>query len=146
MIHQCLRIWDTHFKFMGEKNLKILIADDEPDILSIEAKRLSAAGYAVVTASDGVEASQKIASQRPDIVVLDLNMPGKDGLSVLRELREKSPEGRWVPVIIVSARGELEVMRQGFDLQADHYIHKPCRPEDVVQAVKLMSSLIPLRN
>ncbi len=131
---------------MSEKVWKVLIADDEAVVLEVEAKRLRAEGFEVVTAVDGVEASQKIASENPDIVVLDLVMPGKDGFEVIKDLRGAAPAGKWVPVIIVSARGDIQDMRHGFDLQADHYIHKPCRADDIVQAVRLMVALLPLRN
>ncbi|NTV28795.1 MAG: response regulator [Candidatus Omnitrophica bacterium] len=131
---------------MSEKVWKVLIADDEAVVLEMEAKRLRAEGFEVVEAADGVEAARQIISEQPDIVVMDLTMPGKTGFEVIRELRAATPAGKWVPVIIVSARGEMDDMRQGFDLQADHYIHKPCRAEDIVQAVRLMIALIPLRN
>jgi len=131
---------------MADTVLRILVADDEPDVLLVEAKHLRAEGFEVVTATDGLDASAKLAGGGFDLVVLDLTMPGKDGFALLKELRDLTPAGKWIPAIIVSARGELADMRTGFDLQADHYIQKPCRTEDIVQAVKLMVSLIPLRN
>ena len=125
------------------KIYKILMADDEEEILSIMAKKVAAEGYAVVTAKDGEEAWRKILSEDPDVIVLDLTMPKKDGLVVLKDLRTKPPSEKWQPVIIVSARKEFEDMKQGFALEADHYIPKPCRIEDIIKAVRLMINLIP---
>ena len=119
------------------------MADDEVDILSIMAKKIAAEGYDVVTASDGEEAWQKIQSEDPDVIVLDLTMPKKDGFGILKELRERPPSLKWQPVIIVTARKELEAMQQSFHLEADHYIAKPCRIEDILKAIRLMINLIP---
>ena len=101
-------------------NLKILVADDETEILEIMAKKIAAKGYDVIAAADGEEAWQKIQSESPDIIVLDLNMPKRNGFEVLRELREHPPEEKWQPVIIVSARGELEDIKEGLSLEAEH--------------------------
>lgn len=131
---------------MSDRALKILVADDEPDVLAITARKLREAGFTVVTAVDGEEALVLFGSQEPDILVLDVNMPRKDGLEVLKQVKAAPAAKRWVPVIIVSAQGELEDMRRGFDLQADHYLTKPCRMEDIIQAVRLMATLIPLRS
>ncbi len=131
---------------MSDRALKILVADDEPDVLAITARKLREAGFKVVTAVDGEDALVLFNSEEPDILVLDVNMPRKDGLEVLRQVKAAPASKRWIPVIIVSAQGELEDMRRGFDLQADHYLTKPCRMEDIVQAVRLMATLIPLRT
>ena len=125
------------------KVYKILMADDEEDILAIMAKKVAAEGYEVVTARDGEEAWQKIVSENPDVIVLDLTMPGKDGFGVLKDLRERPSSIKWQPVIVVTARKELEAMQQSFNLEADHYIAKPCRIEDILKAIRLMISLIP---
>lgn len=126
--------------------LKILIADDEPDVLDAMARKIEREGYAVAKAADGEEAWKKIQSDPPDIVVLDLTMPKMDGLTVLKNLRENPPAGKWQPVIIVSARGELQDMQKGFSMEADHYITKPCKMEDVIKGIRLMTNLIPQRK
>ena len=129
------------------QKLKVLIADDEPDAIAIVGRKVAEAGFEVVKASDGAEAWEMILSARPDIIVLDLNMPHKDGFSILRDLKTSAAlAGTWRPVIIVSARHELDDMRQGMDLEADHYLTKPCSAEEIVNAVRLMAALIPLRN
>src|SRR3989338_3688597 len=127
-------------------NVKVLIADDEKDILDVMKKKIEAAGYSVVAAKDGEEAWEKIRSESPDVIVLDLTMPKMDGLTVLKNLRENPPSAKWQPVIIVSARGELEDMKKGFALEADHYITKPCDMEAVLKGIRLMVSLIPQRK
>jgi len=127
-------------------NFKILIADDEKDILEVMEKKISQAAYTVVTAKDGEEAWMKIVKESPDVIVLDLTMPRLDGLDLLKRLRQNPPSTKWQPVIIVSARGELEDMKRGFDLEADHYITKPCSMEAVLNGIKLMLNLIPQRK
>lgn len=122
---------------------KILIADDEPEILEIMGKKIAARGYDVVAAADGEEAWEKIRTESPDIIVLDLNMPKRDGFEVLKELRENPPEEKWQPVIIVSTRGELEDIKKGLSLEAEHYLVKPCSVEQILTAIKLMTGLIP---
>ncbi len=124
-------------------NLKVLMADDEPDILEVMAKRVKAAGYDVVTAVDGEDAWEKIVAENPDVILLDLTMPKLEGFALLKRLREKPPSLKWQPVIIVSAREELADIQQGFSLEADHYLTKPCNMDDVLNAIRLMVKLIP---
>lgn len=127
-------------------SVKILIADDEPDILEIMAKRVTQEGYDVVTACDGQEAWDKIGCYNPDVILLDLAMPRMDGFTVLEKLRATPPSGKWQPVIIVSANDEYESFKKGLAMEADHYLTKPCNPENVVKTIKLMISLIPQRK
>ncbi|MBP7162459.1 MAG: response regulator [Candidatus Omnitrophica bacterium] len=125
---------------------KILIADDDPDVLRVMEKRIKAAGYQVVKAKDGLDAWAKICYEHPDVILLDLIMPELDGFGVLEKLRARPAGKKWQPVIIVSARGELEDMKKGFSLEADHYIMKPCQMEDVLKAITLMLNLLPQRK
>ena len=127
-------------------NIKVLIADDEKDVLEIMEKKVAAAGYQVVTAMDGEEAWEKIKTESPDVILLDLTMPKVDGLTVLKNLRENPPSVKWQPVIIISARDELDDMKKGFSLEADHYITKPCDMGVVLRSIRLMVSLIPIRK
>ncbi|MCA9408063.1 MAG: response regulator [Candidatus Omnitrophica bacterium] len=122
-------------------NIKILMADDEEDILGIMAKKIAAEGYEVVTAKDGREAWEKIEAEDPDVVLLDINMPELDGFQVLKKLRENPPSTKWQPVIIISARRELDDLKKGYSLEADHYITKPCQVSDILKAIKLMLNL-----
>jgi len=123
---------------MSAHPIKILIADDEDVILEIMARKIASQGYEVVTARDGQEAWEKI--------VIDLNMPRMDGWAVLSQLRQNPPTKRWQPVIIVTAQNELGSFRKGMNMEADHYLTKPCQIEDVLKAIRLMLSLVPQRN
>ena len=129
-----------------EQKTKILIADDEQDILTIMNKALVQEGYEVVTASDGEEAWAKIQSESPDVILLDLVMPKMHGYDVLKNLRQTPPSPKWQPVIIISALGQLEDIKKGYSLEADHYITKPCNMETVLKAIRIMMSLIPQRR
>lgn len=126
--------------------VKVLIADDERDVLEIMAKKIAAAGFDVTTALDGVIAWEKIKTESPDIVVLDLTMPNMDGFTVLKNLRGIPPGDKWVPVIIVSALGDVKDMEKGMALQADHYLVKPCTVEEILKGIRLMLALAPQRR
>ena len=126
--------------------LKVLMAEDESEVLDIMSRKIAAAGYTVITAGDGEEAWDKIRKESPDVIVLDLIMPGTNGFDVLRRVREHPASGRWQPVIIVSAKRELEDLREGYALEADHYITKPCQIEDILKSIRLMARLIPQRQ
>ena len=131
---------------MSTPPVKILLADDEAVILEIMARKVASQGYEVITAKDGQEAWDRIVSDNPDIIILDLNMPNMDGWEVLTKLRQNPPTKKWQPVIIVSAQNELGDFKKGVDLEADHYLAKPCPIENVLKAIRLMVSLIPQRN
>ncbi|MCA9393160.1 MAG: response regulator [Candidatus Omnitrophica bacterium] len=128
---------------MKPQSLKILVAEDEPDVLNVMCKAVAREGYNVVTAADGEEAWQKIQSEIPDMILLDINMPVKNGFEVLKLVRENPSGDKWQPVIIVSARSELNDIRNSYNLEADHYIAKPCQMDDVLKAIRLMAALIP---
>ncbi len=127
-------------------NYKILIADDEPDILQAMVRRVAAEGYTVISASDGQAAWDMIQKELPDVILLDLTMPRMDGLTVLKNLRERPPTKKWQPVIIISAQGELSDFQKGLNLEADHYLHKPCQMEEILKAIRTMISLISSRQ
>ncbi|MCR4338115.1 MAG: response regulator [Candidatus Omnitrophica bacterium] len=126
--------------------IKVLMADDEPDVLEIMSRRVAAEGFEVVTARDGQEAWEKIQAESPDVILLDIIMPRMDGYTVLRNLRTNPPSEKWQPVIIVSSKTDFGDMQQGFSLQADHYITKPCTIRDIIKGIQLMASLIPQRK
>lgn len=122
---------------------KILIIDDEKDIVDMMAEFLSARGYAIAKAYDGEEGIKQFDSEKPDIVMCDIKMPKKDGFEFLKELRASK---RWVPVIIISALTEPANIMKGYDFEADYYITKPVNLEDALKAVQIMLSLAPLRK
>jgi len=123
--------------------LKVLVADDEQDVVEVIGKKIAQEGFDIVLAYDGEDAWNKIQSEVPDIVLLDINMPKKNGFEVLKEIRKNPPQDKWIPVIIVSARRELNDMQKGFDLEADHYLTKPCSIKNVLKSISLMAQLIP---
>lgn len=112
----------------------ILVVDDEPDISALVAYHLARESYRVRTAADGLEALRAVESQMPDLVVLDLMLPGMSGLDVLRELRRR-PEAQEVPVILLTARREEADRIAGLKLGADDYIAKPFSPQELVLRV-----------
>ena len=131
---------------MSTHPIKILIADDEDVVLEIMARKIASQDYEVITAKDGQEAWDKIVSGVPDVIILDLNMPKMSGWAILSRLRQNPPTKRWQPVIIVSAQNELENFQKGMDLEADHYLTKPCPIEDILKAIRLTLSLVPQHN
>jgi signal transduction histidine kinase/DNA-binding response OmpR family regulator len=109
----------------SEAPSKILIADDNPDNIRLLAVRLQSEGYHFITAADGDETLEKVRAERPDLVLLDVNMPKKDGFEVLTEMRA-SPEVAHIPVIVITAaRIGIKDVREGLTLGADDYITKP---------------------
>ena len=123
--------------------LKILMADDEPEVLEIMSKKITQEGYDVILALDGQEAWEKIQSESPDVVLLDLNMPKMNGFEVLKALRDHPSSEKWQPVIIISTRGELEDIQKGLSLEAEHYLVKPCSVDSILKAIQLVAKLIP---
>ncbi len=113
---------------------RILVVDDEPDITALVAYHLAKAGYRVSTASNGTEAIRAAADQRPDVIVLDLMLPGLSGLDVLQALR-KQPETREVGVILLTARREEADRIRGLSLGADDYLTKPFSPHELTLRV-----------
>lgn len=124
---------------------RLLIADDDKDIVEFLQKRLVKEGYAVSVAYDGDEAIQKVRDDNPDVILLDLTMPKKNGFEVLKEVRENFKD-KWRPVIIISANTELEAVKKSYDMEADHYLTKPCTIENILKGIRIMISLIPLRQ
>ena len=124
---------------------KILIVDDERDVAGILEGRLVKEGYAVAAAYDGEEALARVKADNPDIILLDLMLPKLNGFEVLKELRG-SFRDKWRPVIIISAKHELDSVKKGYDLEADHYLTKPCSMENILQAIETMISLIPIHQ
>lgn len=110
---------------------KILVVDDEEDILELVRYNLEAVGYRVFCATTGEEALTIAASRTLDLVILDLMLPGMDGLSVARVLRDK-PETRGLPIIMLTAKGEEADIVAGLNLGADDYITKPFSPKILV--------------
>jgi DNA-binding response OmpR family regulator len=114
------------------KQFRVLIVDDEQRILKFLELKLKASGYGVLTANNGFEALEQVEAQEPDMVVLDVLMPKKDGFETLRELRAFSS----VPVIILSAREADADKIRGLELGADDYLAKPFSPDELVARIE----------
>ncbi len=111
---------------------KILVVDDEAGILQVARDYLAHAGFAVSVASDGPGALARVRAEQPDLVVLDLGLPGMDGLDVTRVLRKETE----VPIIMLTARGEESDKLVGLELGADDYMTKPFSPKELVARVR----------
>ncbi len=111
---------------------RILIVDDEPEILRLVRDYLASAGFSVATAKTGDEALMRARMDPPDLVVLDLGLPGLDGLDVTRSLRRQGD----VPIIMLTARDDETDKLVGLELGADDYVTKPFSPRELVARVR----------
>jgi two-component system alkaline phosphatase synthesis response regulator PhoP len=117
---------------MATQSAKILVVDDEAPVLDLITAYLQREGYDVVTASDGIEGLMIARGHRPDVIILDVMLPGLDGLAFLSELRRESN----VYVILLTAKSEETDKIVGLSLGADDYVTKPFSPREVVARVK----------
>ncbi len=114
---------------------KILIIEDEEDIADLVAFNLRRNGYEVELACDGLRGLSAVREQLPDLIVLDLMMPGMDGMSLFKEL-QRDEETRKIPVIMLTARGQMEDKIKGLEIGVDDYMTKPFSPKELVLRVK----------
>ena len=122
---------------MSDKGYKILLVDDEPDILEFLGYNLKREGYKVFSASDGKEAISIAKKENPELIILDVMMPQMDGMEVCRELRKVSLLKNTV-IAFLTARNEDYSQITGFDSGADDYITKPIKPNVFVSRVKAL--------
>ncbi|NNF06824.1 MAG: response regulator [Candidatus Eisenbacteria bacterium] len=116
---------------------RILVVDDEIYIVHILDFSLGMEGYEVVTALDGEQALQKANESKPDLIVLDIMMPKKDGYETCKELKS-NPDTKDIPVILLSAKGRNVDQQTGYDVGADDYITKPFSPRKLVDRINAM--------
>lgn len=114
---------------------RILVVDDEPDILELVQYNLKKDNYDVVSVMSGEEALARVQSSPPDLVVLDLMLPGIDGLEVCKQLKQE-PRTATIPLIMLSARGEEADVVAGLELGADDYLTKPFSPRVLLARIK----------
>jgi DNA-binding response OmpR family regulator len=114
--------------------MKILIADDDRDLLGLIAFTLTQAGYLVVKASDGPSAIHGFKGESPDLAVLDINMPGASGFQVCEAIRAQSR----IPIMMLTVRGEEEDLIRALDLGADDYLTKPFSPRTLLARIKAL--------
>jgi len=122
---------------MKKKDIRILLVDDEQDILEIVGYNLSAEGYQVITADNGAEAVKVAKKKSPHLIILDVMMPGMDGIEACEQMR-KIPELEDTIITFLTARGEDYSQMAGFDAGADDYITKPIKPKVLVSKVKAL--------
>lgn len=122
---------------MKKKDIKILLVDDEPDILEIVRYNLSNEGYQVITAENGLEGVKKAKKELPHLIILDVMMPEMDGIEACEQIR-KHPDLKNTMVTFLTARGEDYSQVAGFDSGADDYITKPIKPKVLISKVKAL--------
>lgn len=122
---------------MKKKDIKILLVDDEPDILEIVGYNLSAEGYQVITADNGADGVKIAKKKKPQLIILDVMMPEMDGIEACAQIR-KLPELEETIIAFLTARGEDYSQMAGFDAGADDYITKPIKPKVLVSKVKAL--------
>jgi len=110
----------------------VLLIDDDAELTRLVGDYLARDGFTVATAADGTKALGRIIETRADIVVLDIMMPGPDGLEVLRRIRAETA----VPVLMLTARGDEDDRIKGLDLGADDYLAKPCSPRELASRLR----------
>jgi DNA-binding response OmpR family regulator len=123
----------------------ILIVEDEPDILEVLEYNLKRESYRVLTAESGTAGLTLARSENPDLVLLDLMLPGMDGLEVCRKIKE-DPLTRSIPIVMVTAKGEESDVVLGLGLGADDYVTKPFSPRELVARVKTVMRRGPLKE
>lgn len=122
---------------MKKKDIKLLLVDDEQDILEILTYNLEQEGYQIFTATNGLEAIEQAKSIKPHLIVLDVMMPEMDGIEACTELR-KIPQLNNTIITFLTARSEDYSQLAGFDAGADDYIAKPIKPKVLVSKIKAM--------
>ncbi|NYG08632.1 DNA-binding response OmpR family regulator [Phycicoccus badiiscoriae] len=111
----------------------VLVADDDPDVVELVDYKLTRAGYRTITVSHGLGAWEAFISEQPDLLILDIQMPGLSGTQILRRARMERPD---VPVILLSALSRDDDIATGFAMGADDYIVKPFSPRELISRVK----------
>jgi len=114
---------------------KILVVDDEKSLLDLVKRILTRGGFEVITASDGEEGLAKVYNEAPDLMILDINMPGMNGWEVCGKIRG-DPLYKHLPIIMLTVRKKKEDQLKGLDLGGDEYITKPFYPTELLARVK----------
>ncbi len=123
---------------------RVLVVDDDPDVCDLVTYKLRKSGYEVRTATDGEQARSAVAEELPDLVLLDVMMPGPSGLEVLEQWRAE-PGTAVMPVILLTALAQESDVERGFALGADDYIMKPFSPRELARRVAAVLARSPVR-
>lgn len=127
------------------KKVKILVVDDEKDIIELVRYNLEKEGFVVISATDGEKALELVSIEEPEMIILDLILPGIDGLDVCRELKINDQTSS-IPIIMLTAKGEESDIVVGLELGADDYITKPFSPRVLVARIKAVLRRIKARK
>lgn len=122
---------------MSSDKIKILLVDDEPDILEFMEYNLAKEGYEVFLAKNGKEAVEVARRERPQLIILDIMMPAMDGIEACRQIRE-IPDLQQTLIAFLTARNEEYSQIAGFDVGADDYISKPVKPRILTSRIKAL--------
>jgi DNA-binding response OmpR family regulator len=125
---------------MSERRGKILVVDDEPNMVQLLAEYLTEHGYEVVKAHSGIEALAKLDFEKPDVILLDVRMPGMDGVEVLRRIRSFDQQ---VGILMISANDDIELAKQTIEMGAFDYTLKPLDFAYLSRAVEKMMARVP---
>ncbi|MBI5185871.1 MAG: response regulator [Nitrospinae bacterium] len=128
-------LYNLIIQLLPKGRKRILVADDEEIVQDVISRALDKDKYEIFPAFNGIEAVDMIRSLMPDLILLDINMPGKNGIQVCQEIKE-NPETARIPVMFVSARTDENVIEKGFDVGADDYLTKPFKLEELVTKVE----------
>ena len=126
---------------MGTGKIKILMADDEANITNMAGAILGDAGYDVITAPNGIEAFEKAVSEKPDLIILDRNMPGMDGIEVCKKIRDTKGICS-IPIVFLTGREEEKEILEGLRSGAEDYITKPFNITDFKKRIDEIASKI----
>jgi DNA-binding NarL/FixJ family response regulator len=121
--------------FAAKDQKKLLLIDDDPNLILLVKDYLEFRGYEVVTAENGREALEILAQELPDMIICDIMMPELDGYGFVEELRKRQGSS-WIPVLFLSAKGQSQDRIKGLNLGADVYMVKPFEPEELVAQVE----------
>ncbi|MEZ4863070.1 MAG: response regulator [Caldilineaceae bacterium] len=124
-------------------SLSILVVDDEPGIRLLLTKALTAHGYTAFEAQDGHVGLQQFCTRQPDLILLDVNMPGRDGFSILQEIRRQDAV---VGVVMISAARQSHIVRDALLNGADGYLHKPFNLQQLFQEIRRVGALVQTRR
>jgi len=119
-----------------DDRIRVVVIDDEADILKLIRMKLSKEGFDVSTASDGVEGIEKVLRERPDVIIVDILMPGKDGYQLVSEVKAKLREESPV-IIMLTSKTEDSDMVKGLSMGADDYITKPFSPRELIERINV---------
>lgn len=116
-------------------NKRLLLIDDDPNLILLVKDYLEFQGYEVITATNGLEALSVLEDKTPDMIICDIMMPEMDGYTLVEQIRQ-DPRNSWVPVLFLSAKGQTQDRVRGLNIGADVYMVKPFEPEELVAQVE----------